>query len=392
MPAGEAMSHPHDDLPFDASLEIRVLDGELSGARSVVDAAEWVSVGAQLPCDVVLRASGARPFEAALKFRAARQGGVAVRVSQGVVTVSGQALALEVETALPLYTVLRVDGIALAIGRPDAPQWLGVDARSPAPVPEDTAPAAATPQARSAGLRRLAVASRWMVVGGAAAAAMCAGMWALANTVQPAEPSFEQRTGQLADELRAAGFDGLSVKAVLEEGARQARVSGDLDTVAQQARLESFLAGQPLRTRLTLRVQESLSAAVLEIFRANEVQASLRSARAGTLVLDTRSSQDADQLERIKAAALRDVPGLVALELHHQRVSAKGPGDNTAASIDDPGKRVESIVPGEMAYVVTADGSRYFEGAFMPTGHRIVAIHEKEVLLEKGGTVLPLRF
>jgi type III secretion protein D len=60
--------------------------------------------------------------------------------------------------------------------------------------------------------------------------------------------------------------------------------------------------------------------------------------------------------------------------------------------IDDPGKRVTSIVPGDPAYVVTADGTRYFEGALLPTGHRVAAIRDREVLLERNGTKAPLRF
>ena len=60
--------------------------------------------------------------------------------------------------------------------------------------------------------------------------------------------------------------------------------------------------------------------------------------------------------------------------------------------LDDPGKRISSIVAGDPPYVVTSDGTRYFEGALLPTGHRIAAIEEHQVVLELGGVRTPLVF
>jgi hypothetical protein len=51
----------------------------------------------------------------------------------------------------------------------------------------------------------------------------------------------------------------------------------------------------------------------------------------------------------------------------------------------DAGKRVVNVVYGPRGYVVTADGSRYFEGAFLPSGHRIVRISDDEVRIERDG-------
>jgi type III secretion protein D len=49
-------------------------------------------------------------------------------------------------------------------------------------------------------------------------------------------------------------------------------------------------------------------------------------------------------------------------------------------------------VPGDPAYVVTADGTRYFQGALLPTGHRIAGIEERRVVLELNGVQTPLVF
>ena len=37
------------------------------------------------------------------------------------------------------------------------------------------------------------------------------------------------------------------------------------------------------------------------------------------------------------------------------------------------------------AYLVTADGARYFIGAMLPTGHRITQIEHNRVTLERDG-------
>ncbi len=58
--------------------------------------------------------------------------------------------------------------------------------------------------------------------------------------------------------------------------------------------------------------------------------------------------------------------------------------------VDDPGKRIASIVPGNPAYIVTADGARYFVGAMLPTGHRITAIAGQRVSLERDGEAIAL--
>jgi type III secretion protein D len=93
-------------------------------------------------------------------------------------------------------------------------------------------------------------------------------------------------------------------------------------------------------------------------------------------------------LEEVRSTARRDVPGLTALDVHNTVPSAQG----RPVIVDDPGKRVASIVQGDPPYIVTVDGTRYFEGALLPSGHRIAGIAEKQVLLEFNGVRTPLIF
>ena len=50
------------------------------------------------------------------------------------------------------------------------------------------------------------------------------------------------------------------------------------------------------------------------------------------------------------------------------------------------------MVPGDLAYVMTADGSRYFIGAVLPSGHRITRIAGDAVTVERDGRESTLNF
>jgi type III secretion protein D len=61
-------------------------------------------------------------------------------------------------------------------------------------------------------------------------------------------------------------------------------------------------------------------------------------------------------------------------------------------TVADATKKVSTVVAGDPAYIQTADGARYFAGAMMPSGHRLVAIEGQIVRLEKNGHEVKLSF
>jgi type III secretion protein D len=85
----------------------------------------------------------------------------------------------------------------------------------------------------------------------------------------------------------------------------------------------------------------------------------------------------------------RDVRGLTKLSVRNTAEPLPKPMPPVS---DDPGKRIASLVPGDPGYVVTADGSRYFVGAMLPTGHRIAEIGAESVTLEFDGKKTTLNF
>jgi hypothetical protein len=126
-----------------------------------------------------------------------------------------------------------------------------------------------------------------------------------------------------------------------------------------------------------------LLASAVEVFRLYGIAAQALWSPEGELVLRTQE-RDATKVQAAAAAAKRDIARLPAL-----RVDNRPPVATAAAPApapDDPAKRLVAVVDNaDSPYFITADGSRYFSGALLPSGHRVVQIAERAVIVERDG-------
>jgi hypothetical protein len=121
-------------------------------------------------------------------------------------------------------------------------------------------------------------------------------------------------------------------------------------------------------------------ASVLELFRLHGIKAQAGWSPDGELLLRTQE-RDAARVQAAAAAARRDIAGLPPL-----RVDNQPPAPPAAAVAEDPAKRLVAVVDNEDSpYFITADGSRYFSGALLPSGHRVVQIADRSVVVERDG-------
>jgi type III secretion protein D len=361
-------------------LELRVLDGEQQGARCSIAPTSPTVIGGDWSADVVLRGKGLAERCISVTPHA---GGVRVSVLHGDAQLGERRLQAGDTADVPLYVPLRLGETAIALGQAGDEPWAALASSSAAP----NTSAAPTPT-RHDGAPLLTLAQRWsrrLVAGGGAVAAVSAAMLAFAYTAAPAEPSTAQLARRAEAALHAAGFPRLAVQA---QPNGEIAVTGYLETNAQRTRIEQLLAAQALPTRLSVWVNEQVASAVVDVYRVNGVTARAEPTGPGAVRVSTQEN-DLARLEQIRAIARRDVPGLAVIDTHN---AAPPAAPDHPPVVDDPGKRVASIVPGDPSYVVTADGTRYFEGALLPTGHRIAHIAEREVLLERAGTTTPLKF
>jgi type III secretion protein D len=135
-------------------------------------------------------------------------------------------------------------------------------------------------------------------------------------------------------------------------------------------------------------VDEALARDVTEVFRVNGIAVQARVTGPGRVDADA-AEPDANRLARAEEVVRRDVRGLDGLKVRNSATPTPPP---VPPLPDDPGKRIASLVPGDPAYVVTADGARYFVGAMLPSGHRITAVAPQSVTLERDGRPSTLNF
>ena len=374
------------------SYELHVLEGAQQGACTPLPEGLTVTISGAIDSDIVLRGNDLAERRISLTAQA---DSLCLHVLQGEAQAEGRSVAAGQTVTLALASVIALGGTHIGVVRVASAGNAASDAASDKSIaPVGTEAAALSASLAAAAAASLATAaqgpsartwSRRLVGGGAALAAVSIGMLAFAYSAVPVAPSAQQRASHAEAVLHDAGLQRLSVRAA--EGG-ELRVGGYLETSAERAQAERLLAGVHLDARWQVWVNEQVASAVQDVYRVNGASARVESMGAGAVRVST-SVADAASLEAIRNLARRDVPGLTSIEVRNtappQRASA-------TPVLDDPGKRISSIVAGAPPYLVTIDGTRYFEGALLPTGHRIAAIEEHQVVLELGGVRTPLVF
>ncbi|MBK1614359.1 hypothetical protein CKO44_12865 [Rubrivivax gelatinosus] len=352
-----------------AAHELRVLDGPQRGARFALEAGRDYRIGRHWGSDVLLRAGGADSADAAeLVLRLQADGRLQLQVTAGSVCCGRRRLAAGQSLLLAPLQALEIDGTRLAAGPADSAAWPELENGGAMPA---AAPAPAVVPDR---LRRW---GRGLRIGGAALAAASLSLLALAMLTSPAAPTAQQRAQRAQALLASAGLGSVSVTAEADGLV----VRGYFDTLAQRSRAEQLLAGQGLGARLDVWVNETIVHTIEDVYRVHGVQAEVRPAGAGVMQVHTAVADPAP-LAGIERRVRGDVPGLQGLQAVNEP-PRRSP--SPVPALEDAGKRVASIVAGSEPYVVTADGTRYFVGALLPTGHRIEAIAGSRVELEREG-------
>jgi hypothetical protein len=126
-----------------------------------------------------------------------------------------------------------------------------------------------------------------------------------------------------------------------------------------------------------------LLASAVDVFRLYGIAAKATWSPEGELVMHTQE-RDAAKVQAAAAAARRDIARLPALRVDNQPPPAVAAA--AAPVAEDPAKRLVAVIDNaDSPYFITADGSRYFSGALLPSGHRVVEIAGRAVVVERDG-------
>jgi type III secretion protein D len=368
-----------DDGP--GALELRVLSGPQAGARAPLPAGRvrLLAAGAHADdADILLREERENPVRARI---VAAGGAALVEVIDGPAMLAGQLLAAGESTDWPMHAPLQVGSSVVAYGLAADDAWPDV-----ADAPVDAAEAGGT-DAAPPPARRQPKKSRsgtWLIASVMAVAVAGTAALGVVRSGMPSLQAAAAPTSSLADALRTSEF--AAVLSPAQDASGRLELRGRLATLAQRTKLDAWLAARQLTPLVNVVVDEALARDVTEVFRVNGVPVQARAQGPGHIVVEA-AERDAEHLARAEEVVRRDVRGLAQLGVVN-RVQPVAPP--RAPVPDDPGKRIASLVPGSPAYLVTADGSRYFVGAMLPSGHRITAIGAQRVQLERDGQSITL--
>ncbi|WP_428156200.1 SctD/MshK family protein [Brevundimonas sp.] len=371
------------------TLVLKVLAGRVRGASAPLERGQTVTVGHDLDADIVLRDPSAEGVRLKLK---ARTDAADLELLEGKVVLLGHELTAPAQALLPLYLPLMIGDNAVAIGDPDSPRWSEAEriltAGRPISDDEDEDDAAQPGQSWQYLLNNTnALVSRSVkfVPVLLIAVITVSALFAISSGV-PTWPKSQPKPAKVQGVLQDEGFTDLAVTKTSEG---DLRIEGMVALDADRARLQRLMAAHDWQPRLQVQSQEGMARQVEDFYLANGVEASARSAGVGLVRLDVvgSSQEEAGRLQRL---AMTEIKGVRRIEI------SMLPGADEGGRFEDMqeggGKRVVSVIGGPRGHVTTADGARYFPGAVLPTGHRIVSIEETKVLVERNGSRSELNF
>jgi type III secretion protein D len=373
-------SRPHrDEPPVDEITCLEIVAGPRTGARISIEDARPLSIGHAFDDDVVIRHPSVNGVRAMLSRD---DEGIRLQVEAGTVLLLGVPVQAGRSARLPRWVPFAIGDSVLAVGPERGGGWDECRRLARRLAAERDGAQALVGAAASPPEVPARTAARWWRVPALLAIPGAIGLVAL--LAWPAPPGAERVADpQAARRLRALLADeGLSHLKLGPAAQGGVLLQGLVDRETDRVRLSDRLTQAGIAVRLDLGTGEQLARQVGDVLRLNGVAAQVR--HLGRGVVEARfADPGAPRRAQIEAAVRRDVPGLAGLVIE---TSPAPEAPARAAPVPaDAGKRVVNVVYGPRGYVVTADGSRYFEGAFLPSGHRIVRISDDEVRIERDG-------
>lgn len=370
---------------------LRVMSGLHRGAKVPLQRPGLIVLGSSDDCDVVLMDSGVAPRHAAITVHEQE---VIVRALECRVDHDAKPVAAGETMALLALKPLIIGGATLMIGDEQAlEEKAALEESAPEAVAahpdvddQTDGTEAAQAQLSPSALRNRLIAR--VMVGVAAVTLFTIAAVGVSQNIAAKKKTPEQRVTQILEDLKLSKDVRLSTT---EEGVLL--LKGTTRDAASHSKLVQRLNEEGLAPALRLSIGEHLASAVKDVFRVNGLQVNTQYTQAGVvLVSGLRGS--AKQYTKVIDHAMKDVSGLTSVRIVPGK-PLKGSlvlAGTGSSNIDASAKRVVSVVDSRPAYIVTADGSRYFVGSLLPQGHRVLAINGTSVTLERDGEQLVMTF
>jgi|GEM_PF-1947917 len=368
------------------AMELVIIDGGQAGARSLLECGQAIEIGDSLDSDIILN----DPLMDGQKIKLAIDGPAAeLDVLAGEVRVQGQRFVQGQRALVSAYQTVTIGDTTFAYGEVNSINWSQMINANNDPDSID--------------LEGLDEENTLPVTGGAAIVGLLQRYWLYAvmalflvliavgmylSSATNAAPTLAERAAQASQMIRDEGFSELSIRA---NDSGVLVVTGYIATAQAYAELERLLDRQQVFALIEAQVGEQLATQVQDVYRLNGIDAVVDVEGKGVVSVNT-TEVDAERLIRVRDIALKDVAGLEDVIANNLPPEIDDVIDSQGSTLNDPGKRITMVVPGDSPYIVTVDRSRYYVGAMLPSGHKVVEINQDNVLLVKNGVETALNF
>ncbi|MGB3471678.1 MAG: hypothetical protein WBA51_12720 [Erythrobacter sp.] len=372
------------DARTKARLRMRVLVGRNKGAEHSLPPDRKISIGHSYENDIVLRDADSRGFSLHITPHGRL---AALEVIIGRIKVLGRELVAGETVMLEPYVPVRMSGFVFAIGEANEERWLEAQEiadDSPFEIPDVGEAALPTNITERIELRTQPLRSRYsetlsspltLLMAAALMLVIAGGTWFGTRLLAATGPT----TGSVYNELIELGYGRLTVERA-NNGTGLAIVGlvpGEDDLL----RLKSWAASEHPDLSLGVATLDSAAEAADNLLAAQSVDASVMPDGETGLLIETEFLPK-DRKTELEALLKRDLPRVRSFTF---KASADRGESDLAYFFNAPGYGAASFVAGDPSYIVTEDGTRWFAGANLPTGHTIIEIRENNVTVERDG-------
>lgn len=345
------------------ALQLRVIGGIHTGAvRELIDN-EVLVIGSAPDCDVILADDGVAPHHCMLIRRRKK---LTVRAVADAVQVARRPVVPGEPVPLARLAPIALGPTAvLAVGPVHAAQW-------PTATATDDVPAAsgAPPSARRR-RRRLG----WIGGGIAALSVACAAIAAYRfhDAAKPATADSQARLKEVIDRFH------LNEVTVSSDAAGKPQIKGVVPSATTQSELRKAVRDEQLPAVVAVRSGDDIAKDVQEVLRLSGINAQTAYVGDGKVEIRGKFGNESQLRAVLASRAVREITGLRQVLAYNAGAVIATPA---AAPSDD--KRITAIGGSRNPYIVTGDGSRYYPGALLPRGGRLVAIEGQEIVIDSG--------
>jgi type III secretion protein D len=365
--------------------------GPNEGAESTLEQGVTYLLGTNSACDLVFSDSDMADQHATCTIVGQQ---VAWKAMQGEILAQDKCCMVGDSICWPVEKEITLGGTHLRIARSKT------NTRTPKAAATQLPDAlkAGRPTARSAAAKvQVAAAAVLILFGGFAIAwsgyRAVVGRDAVALTIDSG-PSIQQRLQAVLEDRNLK-----QVSISLDSGFPT--LSGVVDSRDALTQLKTRLRLDGINARFSVVTGQEIAERVQDVFRMHGFAITSSYEGNGRVIIEGVKQAD-KKFEAAVKAAMDNVSGLAGISVGAAEPAqlslvagvkrSVDPAPSSAPVVSNDPKRVTSIVSGATPFVLTADGARYFEGALLPLGQRLIEIQENAIMVEQGGKVQQIKF